>query len=417
MNVHESEKLAGILSDKGYTETDNVEDADVIVFNTCCIRESAETHAYGNIGALKKLKKQKKSVIIAVGGCMTEQVGAKEKLKQTFPFVDIVFGANNPNDFKIALEKKLKLEVDESDNRETFLRTSYPNAWINIVYGCNNFCSYCIVPYVKGRERSRKLEDILQEVDTCLSQGYKEITFLGQNVNSYTIDGKSAFPQLLQEVCSRHKGEKFRIRFMSNHPKDINEELVKVISNNLDIICPTIHLPIQSGSTDILCKMNRKYTKEEYLEKVKMIRSYLPDCAITTDIIVGFPGETDFDYQETLNVVETVKFTGAFTFVYSKRSGTPAAKMENQVSSEVKKERITKLVELQNAITRESSKPYVGQEVEILCEDYDKKRDLYLGRDKYNKMGYFKSSEDKIGQFVTIKVEKVNGVSLFGELI
>ena len=204
---------------------------------------------------------------------------------------------------------------------------------------------------------------------------------------------------------------------MSNHPKDINEDVIKVIAENSDIICPTVHLPIQSGSTDILCKMNRKYTKEQYLDKVKMIRSYLPDCAITTDIIVGFPGETDFDFNETLDVVEKVKFTGAFTFVYSKRSGTPAATMENQVSNEVKKQRIKKLVEVQNAITRESSKPYLGHDVEILCEDYDKKRNLYLGRDRYNKMGYFKSDEDKIGQFVTIKVEKVNGVSLFGELI
>lgn len=417
MNVHESEKFAGILEDKGYTLAEKLEDADVIVFNTCCIRESAETHAYGNIGALKKLKKAKKSLIIAVGGCMTEQEGAKEKLKQTFPFVDIIFGANNPNDFKFMLENKLKMTHDEKDDRESFVRTSFPNAWINIVYGCNNFCSYCIVPYVKGRERSRKEDAILKEVDNVLKEGYKEITLLGQNVNSYGKDTGTSFGELLEKICFEHSDKKFRLRFMSNHPKDITEDLLKVIAKYPDIICPYIHFPLQSGSSNILRKMNRKYTKENYLDKIEMIRKYIPNCSISTDIIVGFPGETDFDYQETLDVVNKVKFSGAFTFVYSKRSGTVAAEMENQISKEVKKERITKLVALQNSITKESTLCYKGKEVEILVEGYDEKRQLYLGRDVYNRMGYFACEDNLIGKFVTIKVDRVNGVSLFGKLI
>jgi len=417
MNVHESEKLAGILEDKGYVLSNSTEDADVIVFNTCCIRESAETHAYGNIGALKKLKKNKKSLIIAVGGCMTEQEGAKEKLKSTFPFVDIIFGANNPNDFKFLLENKLKLQHDLKDDRETFVRTSYPNAWINIVYGCNNFCSYCIVPYVKGRERSRSEEAILKEVDNVLKEGYKEITLLGQNVNSYGKDTNTSFCELLEKICLLHKDKKFRLRFMSNHPKDINEELIKVVAKYSDIICPSIHFPLQSGSTSILSKMNRKYSKENYLEKIELIRKYLPKCSISTDIIVGFPGETDFDYKETIDVVKKVRFSGAFTFVYSKRSGTAAAKMEDQISKEVKKERITKLVALQNSITKESTLDYVGKEVEILVEGFDNKRNLYLGRDVFNRMGYFSCEDNLIGEFVTIIVNRVNGVSLFGDLI
>lgn len=413
MNVHESEKLAGILNTFGYVCAESVEKADVVVFNTCCIRESAETHAYGNIGALKKLKKQKPSLIIAVGGCMTEQNGDKEKLIKTFPFVDIVFGANNPEEFGELLAKKLKREQN-SDN--PYVRTSFPNAWINIVYGCNNFCSYCIVPYVKGRERSRLPSEIMAEVDACLEQGYKEITFLGQNVNSFTYEGKPYFPQLLKAVAERHKGKKFRIRFMSNHPKDVNKELIEIIKEYKDVICPYVHLPLQSGSTDILRKMNRKYTQEQYLEKVEMIREILPDCAVSTDIIVGFPSETEEDFLQTLKVVEKVKFSSAFTFVYSPRSGTLAAEMDEQISKEVKKDRITRLVDFQNKITREQTKKYKGEIIEILCEGYDDKRNLYLGRDAYNRMGYFSSDKDMVGKFVKIKINKVNGISLFGDI-
>lgn len=414
MNVHESEKLAGIMESYGYVSTQELEKADIVCFNTCCIRESAETHAYGNIGALKKLKKQKPSLIIAVGGCMTEQVGAKEKLLKTFPFVDIVFGANDPEELSRQLSNKLKTNLIAEN---PYVRTGYPNAWINIVYGCNNFCTYCIVPYVKGRERSRDLNEIISEVDLCLSQGYKEITFLGQNVNSYCYEGKPYFPELLRIIAQKHSGEKFRIRFMSNHPKDVNEELLKVMSEYPDLICPYVHLPLQSGSSDILRKMNRKYTKEQYLDKVKMIRSIIPDCAISTDIIVGFPTETEQDFQETLSVVEQAKFSGAFTFVYSKRSGTVADKMEGQIDKQTKKDRITRLVAYQNDLTREQTKSYKGKTIEILVEDYDKKRNLYMGRDVYNRMGYFACEQDKIGEFIKIKINKVNGISLFGELV
>lgn len=413
MNVHESEKLSGILKTFGYVSTDSVEKADVVVFNTCCIRESAETHAYGNIGALKKIKKQKPSLIIAVGGCMAEQKGAKEKLLKTFPFVDIVFGANNPEEFSDLLAKKLKEEKHENN---PYVRTSFPNAWINIVYGCNNFCSYCIVPYVKGRERSRTPSEIMSEVDECLAQGYKEITFLGQNVNSYTYNGQPYFPQLLKAVAERHKDKKFRIRFMSNHPKDVNEELIQVIKEYKNIICPYVHLPLQSGSSDILRKMNRKYTQEQYIEKVDMIRRILPDCAISTDIIVGFPTESEEDFNQTLKVVEKVKFSSAFTFVYSPRSGTVASVMDGQISKEVKKDRITRLVDFQNKITREQTRDYKGKIIEILCEGYDERRNLYLGRDVYNRMGYFSCDKNMVGEFVKIKIQRVNGISLFGEI-
>ncbi len=417
MNVHESEKIAGILVEKGYEACEKAEQADVVVFNTCCIRESAETHAYGNIGALKKLKKLNKNLIVAVGGCMTEQQGAKEKLLKTFPYVDIVFGANNPNEFKFLLEKRLKLSHDEKDNRELFLRTSYPNAWINIVYGCNNFCSYCIVPYVKGRERSRAEEDILNEVDSVLIQGYKEITLLGQNVNSYGKDGKNtSFSELIDKICQKHADKKFRLRFMSNHPKDINEELIKTVAKYPQV-CPSIHFPLQSGSSSILSKMNRKYSREDYLQKIHMIRSIIPDCTITTDIIVGFPGETEEDFLETCDLVEKVGFSGAFTFVYSRRSGTVANDMPDQISKEVKKQRITKLVALQNLLTKSQTKSYLGKIVEILVEGYDEKRGYYLGRDTYNRMGYVKSDKNLIGEFIKMKVERVNGVSLFGQIV
>ncbi len=426
MNIHESEKLAGLLSERGYVSCEDENLADVIVFNTCCVRENAEQHAYGNIGALKKLKKSKPNLIIAVGGCMTQQKGAGDKLKKTFPFIDIVFGTFNLSSFGDMLDKKLSgkkvgVQVLEKEGKIVEgikpLRTSFPNAWINISYGCNNFCSYCIVPYVRGRERSRKMEDILNEVKLCIENGYKEITLLGQNVNSYgnDIDDKDVnFAKLLEKI-DEIEGD-YRIRFMSSHPKDLTEDLVKVIAKCKNV-CNYIHLPIQSGSTKVLADMNRKYTREDYLEKVRIIREYMPDATISTDIMVGFPGETEEDFLDTLDICEKVGFSNAFTFVYSIRSGTPASVMENQVSDEVKKDRIMRLVDFQNNKTRELSKTYIGKTVQILCEDYDKKRECYLGRDEYGRMGYFKSNCNLIGKFVDIKITSANGISLYGEIV
>lgn len=424
MNIHESEKLAGIMQDLGYTETFSENNADVIIFNTCCIRENAEDRAEGNIGALKKLKKSNKNLIIAVGGCMTQQPEKAESLKKKFPFIDIIFGTHNLENFKELLERKLVrkkgvieiLEKEEKVKEGTpKFRTSFPNAWINIMYGCNNFCTYCIVPYVRGRERSRKKEDIIAEVKSVLESGYKEITLLGQNVNSYGKDLENVdFADLLEEIALLDG--KFRLRFMTNHPKDLSEKLIKVIAK-YDKICKHIHLPIQSGSTNILKLMNRRYTRENYLEKVSLIRKYIPDIAITSDVMVGFPQETEQDFLDTFNLMKEVEFSGAFTFIYSKRSGTPAAKMDGQVEESVSKERIQKLINLQNDINRKQSKEYEGKETEILCEGFDEKKNKYFGRDQYNRMAYFDSENDIIGQFVKVKIENCGGISLMGKLI
>lgn len=423
MNLHESEKMAGILEKGGYEKAENMEDADVILFNTCCIRENAENHAFGNIGALKKLKRERPGLIIAVGGCMTQEKGKAEYLREKFPFIDVIFGNLNLEQIGELVEQKRKQKKKIVSLREKEgevieydppVRNSYPNAWVNIMYGCNNFCSYCIVPYVRGRERSRKPEHIIAECENLIKEGYREITLLGQNVNSYGNDGATdmRFPELLERVA-RLDGD-FRVRFMTSHPKDFSEELVKVIARNRKI-CHQIHLPVQSGNDRVLKEMNRRYTSADYLAKVRMLREYLPDAEITSDLIVGFPGETDEEFKDTVRLAQEVDFSSAFTFVYSKRSGTRAAEMPDQIPEEVQKERIMELVEVINRLTREKSAKYVGRETEILCEDYDPKRNLYFGRDEYGRMGYFESEENCIGKFVMLKVDAANGVSLFGK--
>lgn len=426
MNVHESEKIAGILRKIGYDEeTAEIEDADIIVFNTCCIRENAENHAFGNIGALKKLKKRKPELLIVVGGCMTQEKGKTEILKKKFPFIDVMFGTLNLEDLERLIlqkraQKKKVIEIRETEGEivefTDAYRTSYPNAWVNIMYGCNNFCSYCIVPYVRGRERSRKAENIINEVKQLVQDGYKEITLLGQNVNSYGTDGGAGmtFAQLLDAVASIEG--KFRVRFMTSHPKDFNEDVVRVMEKHRKI-CRLVHLPVQSGSNDVLRAMNRRYTREKYLGEIEMLKSRLPEAEVTTDIIVGFPGETEEDYLQTEDLVRRVDFASAFTFVYSKREGTKASTMENQIDEAVQKDRIMRLVELVNSLTRKKSEGYVGKTVEILCEDFDKKKGLYLGRDEFGRMGYFASDTDVVGKFVSLKITRANGISLFGEVV
>ncbi len=422
MNVHESEKIAGMLCELGFENCDKMDEADVVVFNTCCIRENAENHAYGNIGMLKKLKMQNRGMIIAVGGCLTQQMGKAENLHEKFPYVDIIFGTHNLHKLKdyLILKQKQKKPVISVEDDEGIVfegdkpyRTSYPNAWVNITYGCNNFCSYCIVPYVRGRERSRKSDLIISEVKELVSQGYKEITLLGQNVNSYgngTDD--MSFPQLLEKIA-KIEG-KFRLRFMTSHPKDFSEELAKVIAENPKI-CRCVHLPVQSGSDNILKAMNRKYTVDDYLNKISILKKYLPDCAVTTDLIVGFPAESEEDFEATLNLVKKVNYSSAFTFVYSKRDGTVAAKMDNQIPEEISKKRIIELVDLVNSLTREHSSAYMGKTVEILCEGFDEKKNVYFGRDEFGRMAYFGFNENVVGEFVNVKINRVNGVSLFGE--
>ena len=426
MNVHESEKIAGILHEKGYeTPVESEEEADIIVFNTCCIRENAENHAFGNIGNLKKLKKRKKELIVAVGGCMAQEEGKAQLLKEKFPFIDIIFGTHNVAELGAlidTLREKRKKQVSvlperkETEDHITPVRTSYPNAWVNITYGCNNFCTYCIVPYVRGRERSRRAEVILEEVESLVKEGYKEITLLGQNVNSYNSDGQGgmSFPELLDR-CARIEG-KFRLRFMTSHPKDFTKELALVMRKH-DKICNLLHLPVQAGSDRILTLMNRRYTREKYMSEIKMLRELIPNCAVTTDLIVGFPTETEEDFLQTLSLVKEADFSSAFTFVYSPRTGTKAAQMEGRIPEEVSKERIMRLVDAVNENTRLKSLEYVGKVTEILCEDYDEKKGLYLGRNEAGRMGYFASEKNVIGEFVDLRVERANGISLFGTII
>ena len=426
MNVHESEKIAGILREKGYeTPVESEEEADIIVFNTCCIRENAENHAFGNIGNLKKLKKRKKELIVAVGGCMAQEEGKAQLLKEKFPFIDIIFGTHNVAELGALIDnlrEKRKKQVavlperKETEDHITPVRTSYPNAWVNITYGCNNFCTYCIVPYVRGRERSRRAEVILEEVESLVREGYKEITLLGQNVNSYNSDGQGgmSFPELLDR-CARIEG-KFRLRFMTSHPKDFTKELALVMQKH-DKICNLLHLPVQAGSDRILALMNRRYTREKYMSEIRMLRELIPNCAVTTDLIVGFPTETEEDFLQTLSLVKEADFSSAFTFVYSPRTGTKAAQMEGRIPEEVSKDRIMRLVDAVNENTRLKSLEYVGKVTEILCEDYDEKKGLYLGRNESGRMGYFASDKNVIGEFVNLKVDHANGISLFGTLV
>lgn len=426
MNLHESEKLAGLLENAGYTLADEPESADVILFVTCCIRENAEQKVYGHIGSLKQYKAENPNVVIAVGGCMTQQKGAAEKLKKKFPFVDVIFGTHNLCDFMRLLEeksgrKKTLIEITEEDSESEntpMTRSSFPNAWVNVIYGCNNFCTYCIVPYVRGREKSRTISDVVAEVKKLVESGYKEITLLGQNVNSYGNDFKGEggdFADLLDAIGREVKG-KYRLRFMSNHPKDLTERLVAAMARN-ENACHSVHLPLQSGSNDVLRRMNRRYTRENYMAKLAMIKKYMPDCAVSTDVMVGFPGESEQDFRDTMDIMEQADFASAFMFVYSRREGTPAATMPDQIPEEVSKARIMEMVAAQNARTARHSALYQGRIIEILCEDFDDKKQMYLGRDEYGRMGYFASDRDERGNFVTVKVIETNGISLYCEKV
>lgn len=427
MNLHESEKISGILSGMGMSAVNESENADVVVFNTCCIRDTAERRALGNIGKMKELKKKNKNLLIVVTGCMTQQNGFAENMKERYQYVDVILGTHNisdlENQIRIRLEKKKRvaavLDTDGYIDDETtpVTRTSFPNAWVNINYGCNNFCTYCIVPYVRGRERSRDMKSIISECEKLINDGYKEITLLGQNVNSYgndVPDENVNFANLLREVAKIDG--KFRIRFMTSHPKDLTEDVVKAIRDN-DKICNNIHLPIQAGSNSVLKNMNRRYTREHYLELIDMIRRYLPDCGITTDIMVGFPYETEEDFLDTMDIVEKVRFSTAFTFIYSVRKGTKAAEMP-QIPYEIKQNRIKRLIARQNEITEEISKDYVGNVYEILVEGMQEKKNGYVvGRTESGRLVSAKGDESMIGEFKNVKITAVKNAQLLGEIL
>ena len=427
MNLHESEKISGILSGMGMSAVNEPENADVVVFNTCCIRDTAERRALGNIGKMKELKKKNKNLLIVVTGCMTQQNGFAENMKERYQYVDVILGTHNisdlENQIRIRLEKKKRvaavLDTDGYIDDETtpVTRTSFPNAWVNINYGCNNFCTYCIVPYVRGRERSRDMKSIISECEKLINDGYKEITLLGQNVNSYgndVPDENVNFANLLREVAKIDG--KFRIRFMTSHPKDLTEDVVKAIRDN-DKICNNIHLPIQAGSNSVLKNMNRRYTREHYLGLIDMIRRYLPNCGITTDIMVGFPYETEEDFLDTMDIVEKVRFSTAFTFIYSVRKGTKAAEMP-QIPYEIKQNRIKRLIARQNEITEEISKDYVGNVYEILVEGMQEKKNGYVvGRTESGRLVSAKGDESTIGEFKNVKITAVKNAQLLGEII
>lgn len=362
MNVHESEKLAAICEKMGYTETDKREDADLIVFNTCAIREGAEDRVFGNVGALKKLKKQRPSLIIAVCGCMTQKEATANYILKTFPFVDIVIGTFNLPNFEYyvkAVKTGRQLDILEErdiDESVPYKRSSGDNAWVNIMQGCNNFCTYCIVPYVKGREKSRTEENILKEIKELLKEGkYKKITLLGQNVNSYGKDLSPAVPfsKLLHDIC-KLDGD-FKLTFMTSHPKDLTDDVIEAIADE-DKILKDIHLPAQSGNNRILNLMNRKYTREKYLDIIHKIREKIPNARITSDFIVGFPTETEEEFNDTMTLVDEVKYDSIFAFMYSPREGTVAAQMDGQIPQDVKHRRVNALLNLEKKIQKQEGK-------------------------------------------------------------
>ena len=359
MNVHESEKLAYICEKMGYELTDRREEADLIIFNTCAIREGAEDRVFGNVGALKKLKKKRPNIIIAVCGCMTQKEQTANYILKTFPFVDIVIGTFNLPNFEYyinAVKKGRQLELlaeGDPDESVPYKRTSGENAWVNIMQGCNNFCTYCIVPYVRGREKSRSEENILKEIREIVAEGkYKKITLLGQNVNSYGNDLKTGenFARLLKKICEI-PGD-FKLTFMTSHPKDLTDEVIDVVASE-DKILKDIHLPAQSGNNRILKLMNRKYTREKYLGIIHKIREKIPNARMTSDFIVGFPTETEEEFEDTMSLVREVKFDGIFAFMYSPREGTVAAQMEGQIDEKIKKRRVNALLKLEKEIQKE----------------------------------------------------------------
>ena len=426
MNEHDSEKIAGMLQNMGYRETDDKKEADLIIYNTCCVRENAELKVYGNIGSLKNIKKKKEDMIIAVCGCMMQQPQVVAEIKKKYRHVDLVFGTHNLHKFPELLvnakhSDNMLVEVWENEGEiiegVPVIRKYELKTFVNIMFGCNNFCTYCIVPYTRGRERSREVQDIVNEVTDLANNGTKEITLLGQNVNSYgnTLGDNVTFAGLLRRL-NEIKGIE-RIRFMTSHPKDLSDELIDVMAE-CDKLCPHMHLPFQAGSNKILKAMNRKYTKEGYLELVDKLKKKVPDIAMTSDIIVGFPGETEEDFQDTMDVVEKVRFDSVFTFLYSKRQGTPAADMGDHISEELMHERFNRLIKKINGICAEINHSYLNKEVEVLVEGPSKTDpDRLMGRTGQSKLVNFPGDASLVGKLVTVKITDPKTFSLNGEVI
>ena len=423
MNARDSEKLRGILELAGYVNTDS-EDADFVLYNTCTVRENANQKVYGHLGYLSGLKKKHPDKMIALCGCMMQEPEVAERIRKNYRFVDLVFGTHNIYKFAELLTEAFssgKMVMDLWEDTDKIVEDlpaerTYPfKSGVNIMFGCNNFCSYCIVPYVRGRERSRKPEDIIAEIEGLVADGVVEVMLLGQNVNSYgkNLEKPITFAQLLRRVEQIEGLE--RIRFMTSHPKDLSDELIQVMKGSKKI-CRHLHLPLQSGSTAILKKMNRRYTKEQYLALAEKLRREIPDLSLTTDIIVGFPGETEEDFQETLDVVRKVRYDSAFTFIYSKRTGTPAAVMENQVPEEIVKDRFNRLLALVQEIAQEMSRRVEGQTLPVRVESVNEQdAALVTGRLSNNLLVHFPGDENLIGKIVNVYLKECRGFYYLGE--
>jgi tRNA-2-methylthio-N6-dimethylallyladenosine synthase len=424
MNERDSEKLSGILSQMGYVPTDS-EKADFILYNTCTVRENANRKVYGHLGIMKHYKKENPNILIALCGCMMQEQHVVETISKSYKFVDMVFGTHNVYKLAEILVNRLEsgsMVIDIWEDAKEVVEELPTNreysfkSGVNIMFGCNNFCTYCIVPYVRGRERSREPEDIIAECERLADEGVVEIMLLGQNVNSYGKNLKNpiTFAQLLQRVCQIDKLK--RVRFMTSHPKDLSDELIDVIAAN-DKICRQLHLPVQSGSSKILEQMNRHYTKESYLELVEKIKAKIPDIAITTDIIVGFPGETEEDFLETMEVVKKVGYDAAFTFIYSKRTGTPAAAIEDNTSREEIQDRFNRLLKLVQEISSSKVKLLEGKTLDVLVEGENDHLEGYVsGRLSNNTLVHFKGPKQLIGKIVNVKLTESKGFYYMGEL-
>ncbi len=424
-NVSDSERIMGMLKEMGYEFTNDASKADLILYNTCAVREHAEDRVFGNVGAVKKYKKDNPHLIIALCGCMMQQEHIRNKIYSSYPFVDLVFGTHAVTSLPELLYRTL------SGNKRVFYapdshgeiaedipiyRDRGIKAWLPIMYGCDNFCTYCIVPYVRGREKSREPQAIIREIEELVADGVTEIMLLGQNVNSYgkTLETPVTFAELLKEV-EKIEGLK-RIRFMTSHPKDLSDELIQTMAESQKI-CHHLHLPLQSGSSRVLKEMNRRYDKEKYLELVNKIRKAIPDISLTTDIMVGFPGETEEDFQETLDVVRKANYDTAFTFIYSKRSGTPAAGMENQVPEDVVKDRFSRLLTLVQEKGRENSSRFQGTIQEILVEDENREKGTLTGRTQHNLLVHFPGEKELIGKYVKVSLDTCKGFYYFGHMV
>ena len=422
MNARDSEKLVGILERMGYVEVSD-ENADFVIYNTCTVRENANLRVYGRLGYLHSLKKKNPHMMIGLCGCMMQEPQVVEKLKKSYSFVNLIFGTHNIYKFaelvvSSLLSKRMIIDIWKDTDKiveDLPVERKYSfKSGVNIMFGCNNFCSYCIVPYVRGRERSRNPKDIVREIERLVKDGVVEVMLLGQNVNSYgkNLDEPMTFAQLLTEI-EKIEGLK-RIRFMTSHPKDLSDELIEVMKNSKKI-CKHLHLPLQSGSSDILQKMNRRYDKEKYLNLVGKIRTAIPDISLTTDIIVGFPGETEEDFLETVDVVKKVRYDSAFTFIYSKRTGTPAAVMENQVPEDVVKDRFNRLLETVQTIGREMSARDTGKVMEVLVEEQNSQdKHLMTGRLSNNLLVHFEGDTSLIGQLCQVRLDECRGFYYMG---